>query len=381
MERFKKIMSKKLEELEENLLEEQKISSYITELTLKYGSFDDITKPVLEEKEKAKCLYEKYKNNLENDTEYLDEYYDVDVFERNTYSESSYNTETKELFKTILDETLTGKDSKLDNYYQREINKYYIQFLNVVLNYKDGYCTSNPDIEIGILGNDGISFKIENQIIHLVENKNIRRLGRYSESDKILYLFLLKPSKYIRKNLTEEEKEICKSRIVKSVFFHEMTHKLDSEALRGNDPDARLSITKKERRNLENNFILPNKTLSQKRNSDGEFNATLSMFIQYFQDILNDDTSDTSKEDKQKYIRDMIVKTLKRFREHAQEVYNEHSILSVLADLYNGLNETNKNRLANSLNDYFSQKFFESTVHYETLEESYTRLKKLLAEQ
>lgn len=377
MTRFKEIMSKKLERLEENLLEEQKISSYIEELTLKYGSFEDIMKPVLKEKEEMKLLQEKYKRDLLNDVECLTQEYTIDVFKRNTYPESLYYEETKNLFKKVLDETLTGKNPKLDNYYQREINRYYIQFLDIVLNYHNGYCVSRSNVDIGILGNDGITFKIEDQVFYLVTNKTIKNLARYSESSRIVYLFFLMPSNEIRKNLTEDEIKICLSQIAKLAFFHEMTHKLDSEALQGNDPKARLSLTKKERRNLEDKLIIPNRSLDQKRNTNGEFNATLSMFIRYFQDILDKKEFNTT-EDEQKYIRDMIVSTLNNFKEHTKDIYDQHNTLSVLADLYIGLNDTNRNRLANSLHDYFSQKFFESIVHYETLEESYAELKKWL---
>lgn len=375
-------MSKKLEKLEENLLEERKISSYIAELTLKYGSFEDIMKPVLKEKEEMKLLQEKCKRDLLNDVECLTQEYTIDVFKRNTYPESLYYEETKNLFKKVLDETLTGKNPKLDNYYQREINRYYIQFLDIILNYHNGYCISKSNIDIGILGNNGIAFKIEDQVFYLIENFGVEKLGTYSESEKIIYLFFLSPSDKIRYNLTNKERNFCLSLVAKSAFFHEMTHKLDSEALRGNDKDARLSITKREKRDFETKGIRPNKIPEQKRNSNGEFNATLFIFIRYFEDSIKaEEVNGNEIENRDKYVSDMMNSMLNRFKYDAENVTKEGSVLSLLKEMYDGLNTSNRNRLANSLHDYFSQKFFESMVHYETFEESYTRLKKLLAEQ
>lgn len=322
------------------LNEEKYINNTISLFKRTYGPL----KNLIEQKEKQyllkKCISDLIKNKIYKGSECCSwEYPSFD----NPYKMSKYLKEDANLFKNVLTETLTGKNPRLDAYYQTEINKYYVHFINLI----ESYPRLNGKYSVTIVDPFGIMFKINEQIFCLFKKGTIKNTyGRYDEGEGFIYLFLLSDD-ITEDKISNNDKKECLSDFAQITFFHEMTHKLDSEAIKGNNKNATLRSKKA-------------KSLEQKRNTDGEFNAILSMIIRMIENDVKKKTKDykgkLTKEEIEEYLHKQIIDLINNFKNNIRFKDRE---LNVLSSLYNDLNETNKNRLINSLQTYFSETIFD----------------------
>lgn len=241
--------------------------------------------------------------------------------------ENKYNT-----LLNALNEAYGKRDSKLDNFYYREVFNYYNEFQKQISEISKAFDAAN--IEGYPISKNGLKFMVKDMPVYLDQMKVNSGLASYDyQKNEMLIHCFLKEGFLFKKDL-----DFLKSDIFRSIFVHEMTHKFDTQAKKATGK----SIEK----------------IKNYNNNEYEYNAFLMSLIDRITSYLKKKgiTPEINyNQDIQKQINNHIEEILNEIK--TVNPNGEEDIL-VFSEFYNGLNKDYRNRLVHDLYDYFTSKIY-----------------------
>lgn len=249
-------------------------------------------------------------------------------------------SKTKELSK-LLEEAFGKKDTKLDMFYIKEIYTYYNDFRQTIVSIlSEMVKEKNEELE---LRDNGFGFKIKDLFVLIVQYENGDSLAHYNFEKDII---VIKSLKY-KNLLTIKDLLLLLEDGIRAAFVHEMTHRLDILATKGNGKSPKIPKSKKPK---------------DYNNNEYEYNAFLTSLIDYIENQLKEkdkkhelNRNGNIKEQIEKFI-DNVLQEISKFNP------NDNRSITVFTEFYKDMDQNHKNRLVHDIYNYFTDDFYWNNV-------------------
>ena len=249
-------------------------------------------------------------------------------------------SKTKELSK-LLEEAFGKKDTKLDMFYIKEIYTYYNDFRQTIVSIlSEMVKEKNEELE---LRDNGFGFKIKDLFILIMQYENGDSLAHYDSEKDII---VIKSLKY-KNLLTIKDLLLLLEDGIRAAFVHEMTHRLDILATKGNGKSPKIPKSKKPK---------------DYNNNEYEYNAFLTSLIDYIENQLKEkdkkhelNRNGNIKEQIEKFI-DNVLQEISKFDP------NDDRSITVFTEFYKDMDQNHKNRLVHDIYNYFTDDFYWNNV-------------------
>jgi len=251
-------------------------------------------------------------------------------------------SKTREL-STVLEEAFGKKDRKLDMYYVKEIYEYYNDFKKIMLSILSEVA-KQKDGEIKLKDN-GFGFKVKDLDVLITQYKKGNALAQYDSQKDIIIIRCLQHENL----LTIKDMLLLLEDGLRAAFVHEMTHRFDVLATKGNGKSLKIPKSRKPK---------------DYNNNEYEYNAFLTSLIDYIENQLKQKNKNHELDyngDIQKQVEDFVDAILNEIKQFNPK--DDRDII-IFTEFYKDMDQNHKNRLVHDIYNYFTDDFYwKNTLH------------------